>query len=314
MNDIAHIPSHAAALAPASRIPAWCQGIVGTLDGALQVAQVLAKSGMVPEKYTGKPEAIVVAAAMGHRLGLDLFSSLAGIAVINGRPSIWGDAMLAVCQAHPEWSGMEVQEAGAGDAFACTVTVHRKGHAAPYSATFSMRDAKTAGLAGKQGPWSQYPQRMCRNRAQSWALRAAFADALAGIQSREEMDDIADVTADARVIATEPARVQVPTVDPGKPTDPPPQEQSKPVRKAPHPALKAGNDLWADLEQLKKGLGSQVISRLAKIHGADAPKAIPADRLDAFGRDLGTIATLKTEAEIEDELGAMEVAAREAQP
>ena len=33
--------------------------------------------------------------------------SLQNIAVINGRPSLWGDALIAVCKAHPDWGGMK---------------------------------------------------------------------------------------------------------------------------------------------------------------------------------------------------------------
>lgn len=171
-----------------------------TLEAAREVAGMLAKSDLVPKSYHGKPDDILIAGAMGARLGLDLFSALSGIAVVNGRPTLWGDAQLAVCQARPDWAGMKVEAAGAGEAYAVTVTVHRKGHAEPYVGTFSMADAKRAGLAGKQGPWSQYPMRMVMLRARAFALRQAFADALAGFHAREEIEDEVDVTASARVV------------------------------------------------------------------------------------------------------------------
>lgn len=178
-----------------------------TLEAAREVATLLSKSDLVPKAFAGKPNDILIAGAMGSRLGLDLFSALSGIAVVNGRPTLWGDAQLAVCQSRPDWAGMKVEATGAGDTYAVTVTVTRKGHAEPYVGTFSMADAKRAGLAGKQGPWSQYPTRMCMLRARAFALRQAFADALAGFHAREEIEDEVDVTASARVIPEpKPAR------------------------------------------------------------------------------------------------------------
>lgn len=159
-----------------------------TAEQAMKTAEWMSKSDLVPKGYHGKPHDIVIAAAMGARLGLDPFSALAGIAVVNGRPTLWGDAMLAVCQQRPDWGGMTVEWDGDADALACTVTIMRKGHG-PYASTFGIADAKTAGLWKKQGPWTQYPRRMLELRARSYALRGAFADALAGFHAREEVDD-----------------------------------------------------------------------------------------------------------------------------
>ena len=55
---------------------------------------------------------------------------------------------------------------------------------------FSVANAKTAKLWGKQGPWTQYPERMLAQRARGFALRDAFPDALKGIITREEAEDI----------------------------------------------------------------------------------------------------------------------------
>jgi len=50
--------------------------------------------------------------------------------------------------------------------------------------------AKTAGLLGKQGPWTQYPRRMMQMRARSWALRDVFPDVLRGMPIAEDIMDI----------------------------------------------------------------------------------------------------------------------------
>src|SRR3546814_15085877 len=57
-------------------------------------------------------------------------------------------------------SGLLVDMEETDDGNTATCRLVRKGRETPIIRTFSMDDAKKAGLAGKQGPWSQYPQRM----------------------------------------------------------------------------------------------------------------------------------------------------------
>lgn len=189
------------ALATTSSTPAGFGALLNpvNIDAAKDLAKTLANSGLVPQAYENKPDKILIAGAMGARLGLDIFSALAGIAVVNGRPTLWGDAQLAVCQARQDWGGMKVEWSGNGDATTCTVTIIRKG-VEPVSASFSIEDAIIAGLWGKVGPWKQYPRRMVEMRARAFAIRAAYADALMGFAQREEVEDMEDVTSSARVI------------------------------------------------------------------------------------------------------------------
>jgi hypothetical protein len=188
--------------------------VPATLAEAHEFAGMLAKSDLVPKSYQNKPGDIMIAGAMGARLGLDVFTALAGIAVVNGRPTLYGDAMLAVCQSRPDFEDIAEMVKGQGDSLEATCTVKRKGRS-PYVATFTAADAKRANLWGKQGPWTAMPQRMCQMRARSFALRGAFADALAGFHAREEIeDDMMDVTATATVRVPEAAPAKVREVEP----------------------------------------------------------------------------------------------------
>ena len=53
-----------------------------------------------------------------------------------------------------------------------------------------MGDAKKAGLWGKQGPWSQYPNRMLLMRARTYAYRDCFPDRMRGMLTAEEAHDM----------------------------------------------------------------------------------------------------------------------------
>jgi hypothetical protein len=158
------------------------------LQEAMQMADMLAKSQMVPKGYQGKPQDTLVAMMMGAELGLNPIQSLQNIAVVNGRPSIYGDALLALVQNHPKFGGQE--ESFDEATMTATCTVWRKGDEKRHTVTFSKRDAEKAGLWGKQGPWQQYPKRMLMWRARGYALRDKFADALGGLITVEEAQDM----------------------------------------------------------------------------------------------------------------------------
>lgn len=166
-----------------------------SLAEAVEFSQMLAKSSMVPKAYQGRAEDILVACIWGSEVGLAPLQALQNIAVINGRPSVYGDAAMAMVQASSVCE--DIQETIDGDTAICTAK--RKGRA-PVVAKFSIDDAKRAGLWGKQGPWTQYPKRMLQMRARGFALRDAFPDVLKGLITQEEARDF-PVEADAQVIS-----------------------------------------------------------------------------------------------------------------
>lgn len=150
----------------------------------------VSKSSMIPKDYIGKPENILVAVMMGAELGLKPFQAMQNIAVINGRPSIWGDAVLGLIQAHPECEYVEEEDlAVIKKQGSATCNIKRKGHPLVTN-TFTVDMAKEAGLLNKQGPWAQYMPRMLKMRARGFSARDSFADVLKGINIAEEAQDI----------------------------------------------------------------------------------------------------------------------------
>lgn len=155
------------------------------LDEALKFADYLANSDIVPKDFQKKPANILVAVQWGMELGLQPMQAMQSIAVINGRPSLWGDAVIALVRSSPLCE--YVYETDDGETASCRVK--RVGED-EQTRTFSMTDAQQAGLKGKQGPWAQYPKRMRQMRARSFALRDVFPDVLRGMPMAEEVQDI----------------------------------------------------------------------------------------------------------------------------
>lgn len=160
-----------------------------TWQEARQFADLLAQSDMVPRDFKGKPANVMVAVQWGAELGLGPLQAVQNIAVINGKPSIYGDAALALVRGHPacEWVREGVE--GEGDARHGFCEIKRARAPQPERRTFSVADAKRAGLWGKSGPWQQYPDRMLQMRARGFAIRDVFPDALRGVITAEEAED-----------------------------------------------------------------------------------------------------------------------------
>lgn len=154
---------------------------------AMNMATMLSRSDIVPKAYRNRAEDVLVAMMLGSELGLNPIQSLQNIAVINNRPCVWGDALPALAQNHPAWGGIE--ESFDDTTMTATCTVWRK-DGPRHSQSFSQADAEKAGLWGKSGPWQSYPKRMLALRARGFALRNQFADALAGLITREEAADM----------------------------------------------------------------------------------------------------------------------------
>ena len=77
------------------------------LKEAMEYATIIASSAMVPKSYQNKPGDILVAVQMGAELGLKPIQALQNIAVINSKPSVYGDALLALVQVHPSFEDIK---------------------------------------------------------------------------------------------------------------------------------------------------------------------------------------------------------------
>ena len=157
------------------------------LDVAIQASQMIAKApGFCPKDFLGKPEQILCAIQYGLEIGLSPMQALQSIAIINGKPSIYGDGLMALCQSFCECE--DIKEEFDHKTMTATCIVKRKGRS-PVVHQWDVAKAKQANLWDKTGPWKQYPERMLQMRARGFALRDAFADRLKGIITAEEARD-----------------------------------------------------------------------------------------------------------------------------
>ncbi len=183
-----------------------------SLGEAREIAQMIADSDFAPKDYRGKPGNVIIAIQMGADLGLKPMQSLQNIAVVNGRPSIYGDAALALATDVLDSFAEKFTGTFPEDDFTAVCTARRKGWPDTIR-TFSIADAKAAKLWNKKGhtggdtPWVTYPKRMLQMRARGFALRDVASDRLLGLVLAEEAQDYPSIegTVVSSEIVHEPA-------------------------------------------------------------------------------------------------------------
>jgi len=186
---------------------------LSTMDEAFRFSQMVAKSDFAPKDFRGKPESCLLAIQHGAEIGLSPMQSLQSIAVINGKPSVYGDTALAVCRGSSVCEYVRERIDGDGESMTAICEAKRRGDPEPVVARFSVADAKKASLWGKTGPWTQYSRRMLQMRARGFALRDCFPDVLAGLITAEEARDYPTPAAPPMPEPAEETYSQVPTAD-----------------------------------------------------------------------------------------------------
>lgn len=157
------------------------------LTEAMTLAKMVADSDLVPKDYRGKSANVIVAWQLGAELGLHPMQAVQNIAVINGRPGVWGDAVLALVMGRNVLADFSEWFEGEGDNLTAYCKVTRKGIPTPFIRSFSVADAKAAGLFGKD-TYRAYLKRMLQMRARGFALRDSCPDVLKGTYLAEELE------------------------------------------------------------------------------------------------------------------------------
>lgn len=201
MNQLAPVdqqqPANDAPTKLAMRSGGAVQALVPTsFEDVFRLGRVVAASGLAP-KDMDTPETVTIAIMHGLEIGLPPMQALQRIAVINGRPTIWGDAAIALVRASGKAKSIKEYYEGEGDdRVAICLVVRKDDPDSPIEGRFSVADAKTAKLWGKTGyngkptPWVTHPDRMLKMRARAFALRDGFADVLGGMYLAEEEQDV----------------------------------------------------------------------------------------------------------------------------
>lgn len=152
-----------------------------SMDDVWRLAKVVIASQLAPRSVK-TPEAAMVMIMTGRELGLTAMQSLRSIHVVEGKPLLSADLMLALALRLPTC-----------EMFVCTETtdtiasfVAKRRGQPETRLSFTAEQAKNAGLSGKDN-WKKYAAAMLRARAIAGLARLVFPDAFVGVYEENEI-------------------------------------------------------------------------------------------------------------------------------
>jgi hypothetical protein len=144
--------------------------IPSSLPEVQSMAEMLAKSNLLPDALKGKAADVVVQILAGQELGLAPMASIRGVHIVQGKPLLSADTMVAL-----------VLGSGLAEYFSLveetetkvTYETKRKGSPHPQRASWSDDDTKLAGLNTKDN-WRLHKKQMRRARARAILARDVY--------------------------------------------------------------------------------------------------------------------------------------------
>ena len=164
---------------------------IRTFDDLWRFSQLVSSSGLCPDAFRGNAGDVFIACEWGLELGLTPMNALNSIAVIKGRPALFGDAVKGLVDNSGLMESYEEEFVGEEntDSYGVQVTSKRKDKPKPLITTFTVAKAKLADLWDSSVTWKKYPYRMLKYRSRAFNLRDNFPDVLKGIHIAEEVAD-----------------------------------------------------------------------------------------------------------------------------
>jgi hypothetical protein len=174
-----------------------------TLTEALHVSQVLVASRLLPRSIT-TPEAAFAVIATGRELGLSAMQALRAIHIVEGKPTLSADLMVALVKKSEACLFFRMVES---TGLLATYETHRRGEPGATRMSFSIDEARAAGVATKDN-WRKYPAAMLRARCAAALARAVYPDLVLGVYDPDELASPLSTP----VVDVTPVPVAAPTV------------------------------------------------------------------------------------------------------
>jgi len=158
---------------------------LSTIDMLSGLADRLYRAGVFGAEVSSADKAFAVL-LKGHELGFTPMASAGSIAIIKGKVSLSADATVALCKRSPACLYLRLV---ASTEEVATYETQRAGDPAPTTLSYTIAQARTAGLTGSQ-TWRAHAPAMLRARCGAAIARAVYPDLVAGIYDPDEVAEI----------------------------------------------------------------------------------------------------------------------------
>lgn len=159
-------------------------------DNAMEIAKTLSSSELVPAAYKGKPQNCIIALDVARQVNNSPLVVMQNLHIIQGKPS-WSSTYIAAT-IRSRYKNIKIQQQGTGMDRQCRVVAYDDdGNIIAEGATVTMKMAAAEGWLEKSGSkWKTMPELMMQYRANAFFGRVYCPDALIGLKSEYENEDI----------------------------------------------------------------------------------------------------------------------------
>lgn len=164
-----------------------------SMDRLMEMADMLAKSTVIPVAYQNRSENVFIALDMASRMGVSPLVVMQNLYVIQGKPSFSGQAVASMIRSNPKFRNVELHYVGeeGKDSWGAYVTAENVANDRQLKgATVTLAIAKAEGWYQKNGSkWKTMPELMLAYRAYAWFGRVHCPEIMMGLQTTEEVYD-----------------------------------------------------------------------------------------------------------------------------
>ena len=168
-----------------------------------KIAQQYAKSDLIPDNYKNKPENVIIALGMSSKMNLDLFTIMQNLDIVKGKARWNGSFCRTLIEKTGKFKDLDLVYTGekGKDTYGCYLQAVRKNdNQIVKGAEVTVGMAKAEGWWSKKdrygnetSKWQSLTELMLGYRAMSFFARLHCPEALSGVYTGEEIDDMEPV-------------------------------------------------------------------------------------------------------------------------
>jgi hypothetical protein len=235
-----------------------------SFDEIMRMAETIAKSRLFGVTQVDQVVALML---MAEAEGRHVASAMQDYSVIQGKPSLKAEAMLARFQQ----AGGRVKWTELSDTRVAAIFSHSQ--CEPVEIDWDMQRARMAGLGGKD-MWKKFPRQMLRARVISEGVRTAYPGALGGMYAPEEVIDFEPSAVPSRAPAAAIAHAREVDAEVERIEEAPASKPAAPVQTMSKGA--ARGDYGVMVEEMRRITSSQELKEWGKMN-AERVKLQPKD-------------------------------------
>jgi hypothetical protein len=162
---------------------------LSNIEGTRKMVEALMKT---PHYAKMGVEGMYAIVAKAKAIGIDPMNALSGaLYYVNGRVGMSSELMACLVRQ----AGHSITKDPGSTDTKCIIHGKRKDNGDTWTVSFSIDDAKRAGIYREGTPWGKFPSVMCYNRAMSMLFRQLFADLSKGAgYTKDELEEIRDTS------------------------------------------------------------------------------------------------------------------------